>query len=220
MSYTTILFDLDGTLTEPAKGIVNSLEYALEKLGRVEEDKEKLLQFIGPPLQESFKNVYAFTEEETQQAITYYRSYFAEKGIFENQLYDGIVELLEALKKSGKQLFVATSKPENFAKQIIEHFGLAPYFKAVVGATLDNRRSKKSEVIAHALKSYQIVPADTVMIGDRKFDILGAKDNKLASIGVLYGYGSKKELENAGATALVANVSELKTYLIDETKYT
>lgn len=212
--YKVVLFDLDGTLTDPGEGITNSVMYALKKYGIDVEDRRTLYKFIGPPLHESFENFYDFSEEEAQRAVSYYREYYSEKGIFENVLYDGMKEVLEQLAKSGKQLMVATSKPEYFANQILEHFGIAEYFSFVAGANMDGSRTKKEDVIAYALQQCkQVDVSEILMIGDRKFDILGAKKFGIDSAGVLFGYGEKQELEDAGATYLIERPKDIAELL-------
>lgn len=208
--YDYFLFDLDGTLTDPGLGITNSVAYALGKYGITVEDRRELYPFIGPPLRQSFSEFYGFDEEKTKEAVAFYREYFSEKGLFENEVYEGIPEVLSQLKQAGKKLLVATSKPEEFTNRILEHFGLAEYFDFVAGATMDETRNEKADIIAYALK--QIADADPskiVMIGDRKFDILGARENGIDSIGVLYGYGSRAELEEAQATFIVEKPEDL-----------
>lgn len=213
--YNYILFDLDGTLTEPAEGITNSVKYALEKYEILGVTTEELLKFIGPPLQDSFMEFYHFSEEDAIKAVAYYREYFSEKGIFENKVYDGIPELLDNLKQKGKKLYVATSKPEKFTNQILEHFDLAKYFDFVAGATMDNSRTKKADIIAYALEHIQLEDCDKViMVGDRHHDIDGAIANQIDSIGVLYGYGTKEELTKAGATYIVSSIEELENLIV------
>lgn len=212
--YQTILFDLDGTLTDPGEGITNSVAYALEKFEIKNEDRSQLYKFIGPPLKDSFMEFYGFSEEDALKAIAYYRERFREKGMFENKVYDGIVELLSKLQKAGKQLIIATSKPEEFTSTILKHFDLLKYFDFIAGATMDGSRSEKEEIIHYALEHCQIDNLDeTVMVGDRKFDILGAKTNGIDSIGVLFGYGSLEELETAGAT-YIADSPEMVEKLV------
>lgn len=212
--YQTILFDLDGTLTDPGEGITNSVAYALEKFEIKNEDRSQLYKFIGPPLKNSFMEFFGFSEEDALKAIAYYRERFREKGMFENKVYDGIVELLSKLKHAGKKLIVATSKPEEFTLTILKHFDLLQYFDFVAGATMDGSRSEKEEIIHYALEHCQIENLDeTVMVGDRKFDILGAKANGIDSIGVLFGYGSLEELEMAGAT-YIADSPEMVEELV------
>lgn len=208
--YQYYLFDLDGTLTDSGMGITNSVKHALKKYGIEEQNMEILKKFIGPPLAESFQKYYGFSEEESRRAIGYYREYYQKDGIFENEVYDGIPELLETLKGAGKTLIVATSKPELFAEQILEHFKLAPYFDCIAGASMDESRVDKAEVIAYALKKYGTEAKEgMVMIGDREHDIIGAKKNGLDSIGVLFGYGSREELEKAGADHIVETPGEI-----------
>lgn len=208
--YNTILFDLDGTLTDSEPGIINSIEYALKKYDINIENKTGLRKFLGPPLKESFKQFCGFSEEKAEQAVEFYREYFREKGIFENNVYQGIIELLESLKAQNKRLIVATSKPEPFTYRILEHFDLLKYFDFVAGSNLDNTRCKKDEVISYALNSCGITDLQSVvMIGDREHDIIGANKVGIASIGVLYGYGDLPELESAGATYIANNTREI-----------
>lgn len=208
--YNTILFDLDGTLTDSEPGIINAIEYALKKYGIEMENKADLRKFLGPPLKESFMQFCGFSEEKAEQAVEFYREYFREKGIFENNVYQGVVELLEALKAQNKRLIVATSKPEPFTFRILEHFDLLKYFDFVAGSNMDNTRCKKDEVIAYALNSCGITDLQSVvMIGDREHDIIGANKVGIASIGVLYGYGDLQELETADATYIAKNTREI-----------
>ena len=211
MTYQFILFDLDGTLTDPAVGITNSVMYALKKYDIEVSDRSELYPFIGPPLWESFEKYYGFTKEESKKAVEYYREYFKDRGIFENFVYDGIEDLLKELKDNGKTLIVATSKPEVFAKQIMAHFDLAKYFTYIAGSNLDGTRVKKQEVIQYALESCSINDlSKAIMIGDREHDIIGAKGVGIASIGVLFGYGDRNELEKAGSDFIVDTVAEIK----------
>ncbi|AEB81791.1 TPA: HAD family hydrolase [Streptococcus suis] len=212
--YQTILFDLDGTLTDSGQGILNSVAYALEKMGIEEPDTANLNRFIGPPLYESFSRFYQLNPEDTQSAVDTFRVYFKEKGMFENQLYPGIIPLLEELRTAGKTLVIATSKPEIFAKQILEHFGIAHYFDIIAGASLDSSRISKADVIGYAINQLEAFPKHAVMIGDREHDIEGARMHQLPAIGVLYGYGNKQEFEKAGATMIVETVQDLKRVLL------
>ncbi|HEM3489060.1 TPA: HAD family hydrolase [Streptococcus suis] len=212
--YQTILFDLDGTLTDSGQGILNSVAYALEKMGIEEPDIANLNRFIGPPLYESFSRFYQLSPEDTQSAVDAFRVYFKEKGMFENQLYPGIIPLLEELRTAGKTLVIATSKPEIFAKQILEHFSIAHYFDVIAGASLDSSRISKADVIGYAINQLEAFPHHAVMIGDREHDIEGAHKHQLPAIGVLYGYGNKQEFEKAGATMIVENVQDLKRILL------
>lgn len=215
--YQYILFDLDGTLTDPGIGITNSVAYALEKYNISVEDRTELYKFIGPPLQDSFMEFYGFSEMESKRAVEYYREYFRDKGIFENEVYEGIPELLQTLKGLGKQVILATSKPEEFARQILEHFDLIQYFDFVAGATMDGLRSEKSDIIQYALEQCMIKDTSKViMVGDRKHDIIGAAKNKLPAIGVLFGYGSEEELRNAGAKYLARTSFNILKYIEKE----
>lgn len=213
MPYSHLLFDLDGTLTDPKLGITKSVQYALKRLGIEVEDLDQLDPFIGPPLMQSFTEIYSFTEEQASQAITYYREYFSDHGIFENELYSGMIELLEQLIHEGRFLYVATSKPTVFAERILRHFKLDPYFTYVSGSYLDGTRSAKGDIIQHILEEKRLSAEDCVMIGDRKHDMIGANLNHMDSIGVEYGYGSREELEGAGATVVVATVNDLRRQL-------
>ncbi len=209
-----ILFDLDGTLTDPKIGITKSVAYALEKFSIKVDDLDNLIKFIGPPLKNSFMEYYSFSENDAVTAIKYYREYFASKGLYENTVFDGIEELLIKLKARNKTLIVATSKPTIYAVKILEHFNLLNYFDFVAGSELDGTRSDKAQVIAHALSQKDIIDNDTtIMIGDRKHDIIGAQKNNVKSVGVLYGYGDLLELQNAKADYIVSNVHELELLL-------
>lgn len=196
------VFDLDGTLTDSGPGIMNSIKYALNKRNIAVPGEEVLRSFIGPPLKEQFRTVFRLSDEEGTDMVRLYREYFREKGIFENSVYKGIPELLRQIKDSGRKIIMATSKPEIFAKRITEHFDLDRYFDFVGGASMDGSRTEKYEVIEYALGESGISEnerRETVMIGDREHDIIGAKRAGLHSIGVLYGYGSAEELRKAGA---------------------
>jgi len=216
MKYKYILFDLDGTLTDPKIGITKSVAYSLEKMGIKAIDFEALTKFIGPPLKDSYMNFYGFTETEAEEAIVLYREYFAVTGLFENQVYQGIEALLGKLLAEGYILAVATSKPTVFAETIINHFELDQYFTCIVGSHLDGRRTKKAEVIEAVLSALAIEDEkeQIIMIGDREHDIIGAKTVGIDSIGVIYGYGSKAELEAAGADFLVSRVDEIYMNII------
>ena len=215
--FTHIFFDLDGTLTDPAQGITNSFIHALKFFGREIPSYEELCKLIGPPLPYSFETILGFPEEKVKEAVAKYREYFATKGLYENSVYPGIPELLQTLKEKGKHLVVATSKPEEYSIKIIEHFGLSKYFDFVCGSLMDESRSKKSEVIAYALQHCGLSDSDkerVLMIGDRHHDIEGAKQNGLKSCGVLFGYGSRTELEDAGADYIAEDINELSEVII------
>ena len=208
--YDTILFDLDGTLTDPGEGITNSVAYALKKYDIEVSDRSELYKFIGPPLKDSFMRFYSFSEEKAEQAIAYYREYFRDIGIFENRVYEGVEDMLRTLCDEEKTIVLATSKPEEFAIRILEHFGLSKYFTIMAGASMDSSRSKKGDVIAYAISLCEDFCKDTaVMIGDREHDIIGAKENGLKSIGVLYGYGDENELKVAGADYIVSSPADI-----------
>jgi len=212
--YKTLLFDLDGTLTDPKIGITKSVHYALNKMGIKDVATESLVKFIGPPLGESFTNYYDFDKEQADFAIRYYREYFSETGIFENTLYPGISILLQKLKEKTIKLIVATSKPTVYARTICEHFSILQYFTEIEGSELDGRLSNKSELIGYIVKKHCIDKDKVLMIGDREHDVIGAKNNTIKSIGVGYGYGSREELEGSGATYYVNTIEELSTLLI------
>lgn len=216
-TYDYILFDLDGTLTDPGIGITNSVMYALKKFNIDVPDRTALFKFIGPPLKSSFKEFYGFTDDRAELAVTYYREYFRKQGMLENVVYDGIPELLAYLKENGKTLIVATSKPEAFTLEILRHFSLLQYFDFVSGATMDDTRNKKADIIRYALETCNITDkSSAVMIGDRKHDIIGAKENGLDSIGVLFGYGDRKELSDAGATFIAATAAEVGKLVLQQ----
>lgn len=212
-----LLFDLDGTLTDSGEGIMNSVAYALKQFGIYDADREVLRKCIGPPLKDSFMKYYGFSEEKAEEGVEKYREYFADKGMFENAVYDGIPEMLGRLKAAGKKMYVATSKPSYFALKILEHFGLNDYFIDMQGSNMDGTRSKKDEVIAYVLEKNQITDlSDVVMIGDRKYDILGSRICGISNVGVLFGYGSRAELEESQADYIAEDVNELEAFLLGE----
>ncbi|MES2591635.1 MAG: HAD family hydrolase [Bacteroidota bacterium] len=211
--YSHIFFDLDGTLTDPQEGIINSVQYALKRFGIKKEDHE-LLYFIGPPLHKSFQEIFG-TEEKAFEAVEVYREYYSVEGKFENLLYQGIPEMLEELIKHNKTLYVATSKPLFFAEQIIEHFNIAPYFKIIMGSNMDGTRTEKNEVIQEILSQLpDINPENIIMVGDRKYDVIGAKHFGIDTVSVTYGYGSLEELQHEKPTYIVNTVNELKNLLV------
>lgn len=195
-----LFFDLDGTLTDSMPGITRAVQYALKHYGIEVEDLNLLKPFVGPPLQESFMDYYQFLEKDADEAVLVFREYYTARGWLENAPYDGVKEMLKELKTCGKKLYVATSKPEWMAKQVLEHFGLAGYFEFIGGADDDARREKKDDVIRYVMERCGLTDkASIVMIGDRRHDIAGAHKTGLEAVGVLYGYGDREELENAGA---------------------
>lgn len=206
-----LFFDLDGTLTDPARGITNSFIYALKYFKIEIPPYEKLLSFIGPPLADTFIDNFDFPKEKVQVAIKKYREYFATKGLFENKVYDGIIPLLQKLKNHQKRLIVATSKPEVYSVQILKKFNLFQYFDFICGSDIEETRSKKSQIIEYAIHKVQISDKTKVlMIGDREYDIFGAIQNGIKSCGVTFGYGSKIELQNANADFIAENICELE----------
>lgn len=215
--YQYVLFDLDGTLTDPKIGMTKSIAYALQYLDINVENLDTLCKFIGPPLQESFEKYYHLKEEQIPIAIEKYREYFSKKGIFENEVYRGIDTLLKSLRKKGKTLILATSKPEVFALKILEHFQLRCYFDFVAGSELDGTRSQKGEVIQYAFEKNNITNLNkVVMVGDRKYDSIGAKEAGITSIGVLYGYGDRQEHERVNTDFIVSTVEELSFLLMNK----
>ena len=218
MKYNNIFFDLDGTITEPAMGITNAIIYALDKYGIKVEDRTSLYKFIGPPLRDSFREVYGFDKDKAEDAVVYYREYYAEKGILENEIMPGIKDALIRLKNAGCKLFVATSKPEIYAEQILEHLGLLQYFDIVAGSLLDGSRDKKELVIEYLLKEIEAAGLDcskSIMIGDRNFDIEGAKVCGLDNMGVTFGYGDREELQKAGAMYIVDSAQEMTECILN-----
>lgn len=213
--YKFILFDLDGTLSDPKIGITKSVQFALDRMGIRVENLDNLDVFIGPPLQQSFSDYYSFNEVQTQTAITHYRERFSDVGMYENILYDHIPALLQELKENGHHLVVATSKPTVFAKEILKYFNIHQHFDLVVGSNLDGTRTAKTEIIQYILDHFGEHPSDAfIMIGDRKHDIIGAHNTGIDSIGVTYGYGSEEEIAQTNPTYQVSTVSELKEFLL------
>ena len=204
------LFDLDGTLTDPKEGITKSVKYALNSFGIQVENLDDLNKFIGPPLRDSFRKYYNFTETETDEVVSKYREYFSKTGIFENTIYDGIIEILNRLKNEKITMAIATSKPTVFADKIAQHFKIKEYFDLIAGSELDGARSRKSEVIEYALNILDPKRKKaTVMIGDRSHDIIGGQETKMDTIGVTWGYGSRLELEEVKAIWIVNSPEEL-----------
>lgn len=214
--FDLILFDLDGTLTDPKEGITNCVKYALEHFGIEENDKATLLSFIGPPLYDSFRGIYGFSDEDANLAVEKYRDRFAVTGLFENRVLDGALEILRALKDAGKTTALATSKPLVFAKKIVEKYGLLEYLDYVVGADLKDGINYKDEIINEVLR--QAKPCElskVVIVGDRKHDVLGAKACNISSIGVKCGYAEENELEDAGADFIFENLAEVQDFLLN-----
>lgn len=194
----TIFFDLDGTLTNPKPGITRSIQYALDRLGQAVPTEDDLVWCIGPPLHASLKKLLG-TDALADRALLLYRERFADIGLFENEVYAGIEGTLSALAARGRRIFIATSKPAVYANRIVDHFGLRRHFEHVFGSELDGTRTDKSELLRYALEVTRTDPRDAIMIGDRAHDMIGARNNAMTAIGVLYGYGSRHELMEAGA---------------------
>ena len=211
-----LLFDLDGTLTDPYQGITRCISHALLALGRSAPPRVNLRWCIGPPLKKSFATLLSSDDDKlAEAALAIYRERFGSVGLYENEVYEGIPEALKALREMGHTLYVATSKPSVYAKQIIEHFALQQYFRAIYGSELDGTRSDKSNLLFHILQNEAVASSETLMIGDREHDMIGAKANGVCGIGVLWGYGTKEELELSGAHTCLSHPKELKI-LFDE----
>ncbi len=210
MQQRTVLFDLDGTLTDPREGITRSVQYALSKLDIHEPDLVALEHFIGPPLLQCFMHTYSLSEARAWEAVNHYRDRFREVGLYENQLFDGVIELLQLLQEQGRTLYIATSKPTVFASEIARHFDFARYFKAIYGSELDGTRTNKVELIAYLLEQEGLNAADTLMIGDRKHDLIGAHSNGLQAVAVGYGFGSLEELSGERPAHHVQTLAQLR----------
>ncbi|BAY34451.1 HAD-superfamily hydrolase, subfamily IA, variant 1 [Nostoc carneum NIES-2107] len=210
-----ILFDLDGTLTDAKPGITRSIQYALSELGYTPPDVDELGWYIGPPIQETFSLLLKTTDEKLlTQAISLYRDRFSTIGLFENILYPQIPETLKTLRAYGYKTFIATSKPYIYTIRIIEHFGLSPLFDGIYGSELDGTRSVKGDLIGHILLKENLAPSTVFMVGDRKHDMIGAKKNQVASIGVTYGYGSEEELTTHGADWIAHSPEDIPKLII------
>lgn len=211
-----ILFDLDGTLTESGEGIMKSVQYALEKMGRPESDLKKLRVFIGPPLLEQFMRYAGMSRREAEKAVSYYRERYSAVGIFENRPYPGIVETLEVLRADGFLLAVASSKPEKFVLQVLEYFHMENCFDEAVGSEMDGRRSKKADVIEEVLRRLGMTEKrdQVIMVGDKEHDVIGAEEAGIPCVAVAYGYGTAEELKEAKPVKIVHTVEELREYLL------
>lgn len=217
--YKNLLWDLDGTLTDPAVGITTAAQHALRRCGTEANDRRELTKFIGPPLMDAFREMYGYTEERAREACDYFREYYNVTGLYENSMYEGIDTLLDRLAAAGMNLYVATSKPSPIAQMVLEHFDLARRFLFIGTDTADHRRPTKAAVIEYVMRENGLGRDGTVMIGDRRHDIVGARTAGIDSIGVLYGYGSREELESHGATHVAATVKELERLLLGEKEY-
>ncbi len=215
MQYKNILFDLDGTLTDSGPGIRNAVRHALRRFGIEENEKEKLDRFIGPPLYDSFVRFYGIEPEKAKNGEEYFREYYRDTGIFENSVYDGIPECLSALKNSGLSLYIATSKPDFMAEKVVEYFDIKKYFDGIFGAKPDMSISSKKDVITLLRNAHpEITPENSVMVGDREHDALGARAHGIGCIGVLWGYGSEEEFLQCGTMHTVKTPKELSRYLL------
>ena len=214
MKYSTLIFDLDGTLTDPKEGITRCVQYALAKMGVDEPDPDQLIPYIGPPLAYGFRTFHGIGDDRIPDAIAAYRERFATVGMMENKPYEGIADLLSTLKERGCRIVLATSKLETYAVQILEHFHMAPYFHFVAGSLLDGSRAEKGAVIAHVLQTLRLPPSGALMIGDTKFDVIGAQENGLDSVAVSYGYGDWSETLAAKPTYTCDSVAVLKRLLL------
>lgn len=216
MKYKSILFDLDGTLTDSGPGIRNAVQHALKKYGICETDTAALNRFIGPPLYDSFIRFYGIPQDQAKLGEDYFREYYRDKGIFENSVYDGIPQCLEKLKNSGFLLFIATSKPDFMAEKVVNHFGIKKYFDAISGADIEHGITSKKDVIKLLFeRRSDVQPSDCVMVGDREHDVIGAAHFGIPCVGVLWGYGSEDEFRNSGAEHTVKTPDELAQYFID-----
>ena len=213
--YEYIFFDLDGTLTDPGEGITNSVAHALRRFGIEPPPREELYAFIGPPLKDSFAKYYGMNGDDCTLAVKYYREYYADKGIFENSLYEGIPSLLSDIRDRGKRMVLATSKPDIFAEKILIHFGIDGYFDFVAGAAMDETRTKKDEVIAYAIEKYGLSGKNDriLMVGDRMHDVLGAAKHGIDTVGVTFGYGSEEELLAAGARFIADTPADILKFI-------
>ncbi len=214
--YKYIFWDLDGTISDSGEGIMNSVTYALEHMGTAVPGNEILRKFVGPPLAESFEKFFGYSDEKTDAAVVFFREYYQSKGIDENHIYVGIAELLQKLTDAGYICVVATAKPEPLARTILKRYGIDKYFLYIAGSTFDDTRTKKEAVIAYALETCGITDkSQVVMVGDRAHDCIGATINGLDCIGVLYGYGDRDELEEAGVIAIAVDIDELTGLLLN-----
>ena len=218
--YKYILFDLDGTLTDSFPGICRCVKYALSCYGIQEESMDKMREFCGPPLMDSFQKIYNYTYEEAEDLVRKFRQEYTVKGIFENSVFEGIPEMLQELRDAGREILLATSKPENLAYIVLNHFDLARYFHTITGADLrDDIRHSKADVIVETMLRHGISEEEksqVLMVGDRRQDVLGAKACGLDCLAVYYGYAEEGELEEAGAEYIVNTVEELRRALLDK----
>ncbi len=216
MRFDTAIFDLDGTIMDSAEGIVCSVEYALDKMGVKDYDRRTNYRFIGPPLVDSFMEYYSMTEKDALRAVAYYRERYSVTGIYEARMYDGVRELLSELKKRGVKLYIGSSKPEKYVRMILEKQGVLDLFDFVAGATFDETRNNKEQVLSYLLEQVKIEKKSTVMIGDRYHDIEGAHYVGLPCIAVLYGFGNEAEFKKYGAEFIAADTNEILKIITSE----
>lgn len=217
MMYQHVIFDLDGTITEPAEGIIGGVVYALKQFGITVSDQTTLYPYIGPPLRESFQQFHNLSASQAENAVSFYREYYSTKGIYQNQIMPGMETAFQVLREHGCHLYVATSKPELYANQILEYLKLKPYFDWVAGSTFDKTRDTKSAVIAYLLDKMGRDSQDTsdiVMVGDRKFDVIGAQEFGILTIGVLFGYGSREEFEACHCAYLAEDARKMTDIIL------
>ncbi|QQO09938.1 HAD hydrolase-like protein [Breznakiella homolactica] len=212
MKYTHVLFDLDGTLTDPYEGVINSFKYVFRHFGIDEVNEEKLARFIGPPLGNTFRDEYGLTGKDNERALEVFREYYADRGMYENRVYDGIEDVLRQLTDSGINCAVATSKGQAFAEKVLEHFGLARYFCDIAGSSPDGSLSEKADIIAYVIAKHSLPKTKTLMVGDRKFDIIGARENGIDSLAVGYGHGLWEELDAAKPTYYCRDMESLAAF--------
>ena len=211
----TILFDLDGTLTDSGLGITKAVQYALGQMGYEVPAREALFTFIGPPLHKSFQKHYGMDEQTSVEAVRQFRVYYNQMGgILENEVYEGVRELLAALKNAGKRLMIATSKPQAAAELVMHHFGLDEFVPEIIGGTDDPARNTKGKVIAYALGEFGVDASTAIMVGDREHDVHGALENGIPAIGITWGYGDRPELENAGAKVVFDAPEDVAQYIL------
>ena len=214
--FKNVLFDLDGTLTDSREGIINGFIYGLKSIGIEENDRKSIEKYIGPPLDESFRNGYNLDEEKVQRAVNKYREYYSVEGLYLNKIYEGMKELIIDLYNNGKNVILATAKPIEFSKRILEQNDIKQYFYFLSGYMIDGTRTTKSEIIKYALDNIEDLNLEeSVMVGDRHYDIEGAKANNLQTIGVTYGFGTEQELKDAGATYIAHNMDELRKIIFN-----
>lgn len=221
--YRYVFFDLDGTITEPAEGIYGGILYALERFGITVTDRDSLAPYIGPPLRDSFQEFQGFSAEQAERAVRYYREYYSTKGILQNEVMPGMRTALIRLEQAGCKLYVATSKPQLFARQILEYLDLSSYFQVIAGSSMDGSRDNKVAVLQYLLEQIGVerdsdAIRDIVMVGDRKFDVLGAQEFGIDQIGVLFGYGSREEFEACNTRFVVETAEEMTDIILSERK--